>query len=403
MSSSTSVEVIATVAMDGSIRTRSVLVPEESLATSSLVDSQEEASKEDPFTSRHQPALVRVGSMSDSEDSNLSGSDDGRKEERQHRDPHVLQKCSTSNTDAALANNNAITTVDDGAVGMYDCLSDQFTNFFCSSEQPPNLCLQQPPAPSSNRSEPENPLSSINWTDAGCSEYQLQNLFGPKQGADVFSSLQFWLTPSQDEEKSAAVARQKPYNRSSGGRKRRSKHIEKIWKSWHGEQSIPLERSKSLPTELRLPLLSGKDNSYAKDVCYDSDPEQEHPHKHKRGEALRSPPKHNRPNFRNWRPLPINTLSNDENCYIGVAKLPSAPRNSTPANAFDFYTGRRESFAIPRMRSRRRSFDTPIGPTDFDLLNPEGEHIIRSFIQVRNQQKLTVSVPSMSRSMSKRI
>lgn len=370
------VEVVATVADDGTIRTRSLLMPDSySVATSSLVDRPDgplSHKQEAPL----QPGLVPASSMSDSEESSLCGSND----EKPGNNALVLSKCSTCPTEAALAGNE-ITKPEEGAVEMYDCLSDQLTNFFCPVEQPANFCVEKSAPSTPPRASSENQLT-VNCADAGCSEYQFRDFFGSQDGVDVLSSLQFWMNPGKKEGLKGGT-RQKPQNRSSCNRRRRSQRVQKVWNSWHAVASIPLARARSYPSEPRSPAMSMSEDD---DVCYDSDPGQEYPQRIQRGEVLENPPPKPHEGFRTRRPPPINTTPEFESCYVGVAKVPSAPRNdSTTPNKFNFYPRRRDTFVGTHQKNRRRFFDAPIAPTEFDLMSPEGEHVLRTFIQVRSQ------------------
>ncbi len=363
---SASVEVIATVGNDGSIRTRSVATIESSTTTSSLVDGWE-----DPITAKRQnsekPMLVPMESPSDSEDSFTSGEDDVATPKRSHLPV----------TDIGQANTQTMATTEDGAIGMYDCLSDQIANFFCPVEQPMNFCIQ-PRASTPSRLSTETHHLAATCVDSGCTEYQLQDFFNTKASADVFSSLQFWLTPSQKEDRKSRSTHD-PCNRSATGRKRRSKHIQRLWDSWHAAPVIPLERSKSLPCELRNTSFIFDDDNHTNDACYDSDQEQECRQKAQRAEALREP---KAKGFRGHRPSPINIVPENEKLYLGMARVPTAPRNALKkaSDQFNFHGQRRGCLATTASGFRRIAF--PMAPTENDLMSTEGEHILRSFIQV---------------------
>jgi hypothetical protein len=360
---SAAVEVIATIACDGSIRTRSFSIPEPSREVSSLVDGRAEPA-EMPVANKGRPALIRVGSTSDSEEGSTSSSGD---ESSSHNKSErvVLTSAKELSTDSmALPTIHTVATASEDCT--YDCLSDQITNMFCPAE---HLCIGMQPQPTlpHNKSWVE---TNPQLVAAGCTH-----------GADVFGTLQFWLTPGQEKGPKRSE-RQKPNNRSSGSRKRRSDHVKTIWNSWHVEQSIPLEHSKSLPSELRPhSLAASKGGAYVNDVCYDSDPEQEFPQRATRGEALRTPPiKTN--SFRNCRPSSIETIQQDESCYLGTTQVPQAPRSTASSKAFNFHPRRKES--SPTTTGRRRQGDTPpMGPSEHDLMRPDADYHLRCFIQVR--------------------
>lgn len=377
---SAAVEVVATVAGDGSIRTRSFSV--DPCRELSLVDGCEEPSdKPSSDTAHHQqheqPALVRVGSTSDSEEDSTEEGSTTSSSERRKEEQMIAQKASTELT--TLPSHSVAT--EERSAGAYDCLSDQITNMFCPAE---HLCLQQQHSTNHAQiSSGETRQLAASCTDAGCTEYngcteyQLKD-FLAADGVDVFATLQFWLTPSQEEEAKRGE-RHKPNNRTSASRRKRSKHIETIWNSWHAEQSIPLERSKSLPSEL-VPQhpspASQAEETYLNDVCYDSDPESEFPQRTSRGAVLRTPKEVK--SFRDRRPASIATVQEDGSCFLGKAQVPQAPRSGNAPEKFDFHPKR-------TAEQRKRKSDPPrVEPSELDLLRPGGEPLLRSFIQVRH-------------------
>lgn len=381
---SAAVEVVATVGFDGSIRTRSFTIPEPCKEVASLVDGCEEPSDQQ----RHhgKPRLVRVGSTSDSEEDDSTSSEKENGNDKVTTDPSVITKAIS--TEVAMPAINSVGTSEDR--NTYDCLSDQITTMFCSSEQlcmPTLLANKSSSSNGSNGSE-NHQVTASRCTEVGCTEYQLKDFLNT-DGTDVFTSFQFWLTPSRKEETSRHDM-QEPHNRSSGSRKRRSKHVETLWKSWHGEQSIPLERSKSLPTEPKRPSIpSASEDVSLMDVCYDSDPEQEYRQRPSRGEALQTPAV-KRNSFRDRRPVRIATIEEHDSCYLGTAQVPPAPRSggAPSSKQFNFHPKDRKNSSSSTSSStkscpRGRPLDTPTGPSAHDLMSPEGEPFLRSFIQVR--------------------
>lgn len=390
VSSSAYVEVIATVADDGRIRTRSVPMAESSISDSCLVDGcyvEESCSEAHKESKSAHPALVPVGSNSDSEDS--SSYEESGSKGAANPSSALLMQCSTTTTDVALA--NAAVANSDEAVGMYDCLSDQITNLFCPVEQPTNYCVYKSTKSGSSSEANHVQVAAPSCTDVACTDYQFKDLFSSgEEGADVFASLQFWLTPSQ-EEKLTTTHHKKPQNRSTTkSRKRRSNHIRKLWNTWHAEKTIPIERSKSMPAEREglIPSLMATD-SFPSDICYDSDPEQELQEKVDRGEELQ---RLTTTSFRDYQPQPIQTsigtIWEDECCYFDddstmAHRVPPTPRNSMSHAPFHFYPRRQDSFSTPTSQGMRSSLhDSPLGPTEFDLMHPEGEYVLKDFIQV---------------------
>jgi hypothetical protein len=333
-----SVEVMVCTADDGSIRTRSL----DTKPSSCLVDQEE-------------PSLVPAGSHTDSDDSSSEDGDDV-----QSRTALTLHS-STKHSMSDLA-----VPTDD--VGMYDCLSDQFSNLFCPADPHNRSAVES--------SKPENHQMATTCAEVSCSDIQIRDLFSPvNPGIDVFSSLQFWLTPSQEEQITGSQCHT-PRNRSYS-RKRKTSHIQRLWNGWHVENSIPLERSKSMPSE---PTPSTLDLQF--DVFYDSDPEQEHQEKRSRGDFLQQPKVEQ--HYRSRRPRSIETILENEVCsFDDYMPVPPTPRNSA-AQTFNFCDRQDSNAASAAKHSSNHSFlHSPVTPSEFDLMHPQGEDYLRDFIQVR--------------------
>jgi len=372
---------------------------------------------------------------------------------------------------ATSANNHSLVTVpqpEDGAVGPYDCLSDQFTNLFCSVV----LCAQTPVTNSNGTTTPgaggtststttamttsqtNNAATATVCADEGCSAYPLPDFYDE---ADFgFASMPLFLsrilsdaTGKQDEFSISIPDR--PHNRSSGvggGPKQRLKHLEGIWKTWHAatdqEDNIPiLERSKSLPEKLAPPIPQSKSTYFyyhgmpdpeQDDLGYDSDPELDCPHrKMQRSKNMSTTPEPQEHPFseketlsyRDHRPPSIDTtvemmtptiktLNEESSMYQPPPPPPAACRHGfdddgvdddddvvvtkftfdgdhgTKSKRRDSKTKLRpsrddSSHGLRPTRRLRAGLDpyNATGPSFKDLMTPEGEMFLRTFIHVR--------------------
>eukprot|EP00934_Nitzschia_sp_Nitz4_P003319 Nitzschia sp. Nitz4//scaffold159_size51929//6639//8448//NITZ4_006872-RA/size51929-augustus-gene-0.74-mRNA-1//1//CDS//3329537553//3309//frame0 len=377
--STSSVEVIATVTQDGNIRTRFIPITESSKCNSSLVDDDEVGhSQPEPrklSLLEDQPVLVPVGSNSDSEDSCDEFKQDGSSSSSAAL---VLKSNTTTSTDLALSS-SAVAHSDDA--GLYDCLSDQFASLFCATENPTSYCIDK------TKSEVQTTsVATTSCTEVTCTDPLGDWFSSGNGGTDVFSSFNFWLTPSQEEELKNSC-KKSPQNRSTSRfSKRRSHHIRNLWNTWHAEKAIPIERSKSMPSHDESQSLAIS-NSLS-DVCYDSDPEQEHQEREQRGKFLCRPKRSQC--FRHSAPTPIVTSIVtiwEDKAY----SPPPTPRNSISSGNFNFYPRQRDAFDTPRGRGPSQQplfFDSPAGPTEYDMMQPEGEDILKEFIQEATNTKI---------------
>jgi hypothetical protein len=474
------VEVVALTAPDGSIRSSTRSILPSLLMTEEEDDEREEGMGVTIATStmasrmnhlpclvdKGTPALVRLQREEDCSDSEDSGGscmprsnatksspssalfDDHRGASRPisscHESvvvpaTHISKKDSHSNatthyTKAGEGFDLAVHHHDDGTVGAYDCLSDQFTNMFCSvvlCAQPSTLNVNASSAAAhSSTTAPShnNSTTTLACVDEGCSAYPLPNYYDESDFGFASMPL-FWLrimneTGGKEDEFTKSIP-SRPHNRSSGvGPKPRSKHLEGIWKTWHAaaeqEDCIPiLERSKSLPDHLRATVTSSASASPVycyhfnldpeqEDFGYDSDPEQDYPHrKMGRAKELMTPQrvlKQQTSSYRDRRPQPIDTtmkvmtptaktVHEDSFTYLPPPP-PPPPRRchdgpSSPAFSFQ----RTEAKAqIPESkhnqtptRRLRASLDpfSSVGPSPKDLMTPQGDMFLRTFIHVR--------------------
>jgi hypothetical protein len=330
---------------------------------------------------------------------------------------------------------------DDGAVGPYDCLSDQFTNLFCSFV----LCAQStttnttaavavataaavapatPPTTTASVTSYNPATSALVCADEGCSAYPLPDYYDESD----FGLPLFWLKvmndAGKDDEFSISIP-DRPHNRScgAGGAKRRSKHLEGIWKTWHAteqEETIPiLERSKSLPEKLRATATTTSPvycyhynlDPEQEDFGYDSDPEQDYPRQRmQRGQAMitSSKPLLNQaiPSFHHHRPASIDTtikvmtpttkaLNEDSSLYDPPPPPPPPRRQNgnnndgaSPVFGFDLKdtpTKEDSKMTLGPTRRLRSGLDpfSALGPSPKDLMTPQGEMFLRTFIHVR--------------------
>jgi hypothetical protein len=311
-----SVEIIADESDEGSTGSVHLAIPESTSMASKAIQEEEEG-----------PELVRSESSEDSASTN-SGDKEAMVPSEEKKESHGPSPSSA----LVVANNH-----DD--VGMIDCLSDQFANMFCPSGEQ-QICISR------------NEIMSKEQTcDLPCAVF---NRADPS--TDVFSHLQFWWSPSQEEK---LQAKGTPQNRSI---RHKSKHVKSLMDNWHPTPAEPLMRSKSI---LEGHKTSFPTNSSAPDGFYDSDPEVG-VNKHQRRESLQAKPVPQ--NYRGSKPAPVDTISeiraasHDEEDH---KPCPSAPKNAT-----------RRSF---HFASRDAS---PTSIREFDLMHPANDDYIRQFVQV---------------------
>jgi len=212
-------------------------------------------------------------------------------------------------------------------VGMIDCLSDQFSNLFCPAGEP-QLCLSNKP-----------PMVSC--------EVPCQAFDPSDPSTDVFSHLQYWWTPSQEEK----LSLKKPKNRCM---RKKTRHLKSLMDTWHPRHSEPLVRSKSILDGHSLAQSPTMDT-----VCYDSDPEEVYK-KEERGESMHS-------RLEEKRPSPLNTSLGDDS----LMTPPQAPKNATRKH-FHFASSDR----------------SPLTPNHLDLMSPESDDYIRDFVQEVTNSRL---------------
>ena len=470
------VEVVAITAPDGSIRSTTRTILPSLLMTEEEDDEKDEVVAITTSTSTltirmnslpclvddGTPALVRLHRDEDSSDSEDSGGSIQRSnatksssssspfdEHRGKSHPISSRRDSVVVIPPPVSNNNAHSSAtsqcqnagncydvavhhhEDGTVGPFDCLSDQFTNMFCSvvlCVQPTTLNVNAASAahPSTTGTSHNNSTTTLACVDEGCSAYPLPNYYDESDFGFASMPL-FWLrimdnAGGKEDEFTKSIP-DRPHNRSSGiGPKQRSKHLEGIWKTWHAaadqEDCIPiLERSKSLPDHLRATAASSTASVYCYhfnldpeqvDFGYDSDPEQDYGHqKLGRAKELITPQPsaiQQTPSYRNRRPQPIDTtmkamtpttrtLNNDSSTYIPPPP-PPPPRRcqdgpSSPAFSFQctepkvqMPDSKSNHSPTRRLRASLDPFSS-VGPSPKDLMTPQGEMFLRTFIHVR--------------------
>ena len=291
-----------------------------------------------------EPELLPVGSGSESENSSLV---DG-----EHDDIGTIER-NPSNLEVQVVRANNVVSADDD--GIYDCLTDQFSNMFCPADNQEILQI----------SAAETPKSEDLHARASCTELQIQDILDAAN-PDIFSPFQFLLAPCQE------MGEQKltPQNRSIW-RKRKSNYIERLWNSWYPENEIPIQRSLSKPsasTPSVMDLQAG--------LFYDSDPEQEFKDRKRRRESLEKKPK-----YKEKRPSPILTSFPSEPSFGTINPCPPTPRNAN-GYAFDFVP-RTDGYATPPGSMDAPSFfESPIGMTEFDMVNDDGGEVMKRFVQV---------------------
>jgi hypothetical protein len=494
------VEVVAFIAPDGSVRskTRSIPLPlpslvlDEETRDSAHVDTWPDTKPGSPAACIHHkmcrlpslvdevtPALLRLKGEEDSLDSDsacsVKSKTAGTKFEGAAAAPPSPAVPAASNEviDATEASNESLGRIvgasstrnlnlptsthalihgEDGTVGPYDCLSDNFTNLFCSVV----LCAQPTTFASSNTSTATaaalasnsathtshnyNVTTVVACADEGCNAYPLPDYYDESDFG--FASMPLlWLramnnSTGNGNEFSVPIPT-RPNNRSCGvgGPKQRSKHLEGIWKTWHAtteqDEAIPiLERSKSLPEKLRTttsiatstyPYNYNLDPEQA-DLGYDSDPEQDYPRRRaQRAKALINQKSPNQtPSYRDQRPPSIDTtmsmmtprakiFSDDSTPYYLQHPPPPPPPPTSSrhraAPAFDFDHDEYDDVVAqqphpgnsiktraaplptnpPPRRQLRAGLDpfNPQGPSSKDLMTPQGEMFLRTFIHVR--------------------
>jgi hypothetical protein len=163
----------------------------------------------------------------------------------------------------------------------------------------------------------------------------------------------------------------KPRNRSCS-RKRKADYIQRLSRNWYPENNIPIERSTSMPYE---PTPSLQDLQF--DVYYDSDPEQEHREKGSRGESLIKPK-----NYRDRRPPSTQTFFYpDSSSFDSFKPCPPTPRNSE-RQTFDFQSGGCSYESPQGILDGPSFFESSVALTEFDLMHPDGDEILKQFVQV---------------------
>jgi hypothetical protein len=252
-----------------------------------------------------------------------------------------------------VVNHVGVTTDD---VGMIDCLSDQFSNLFCSGADQPDAAHRS--AGDATKQDAYNVSSS-------CSELQLLDLLNAANPG------KFWMSPCEKENHQVIRQHQTHQNRAAS-RKRKSAYVQRLWNNWYSEKTIPIQRSKSMPSK---PTPSMEDFQF--DTYYDSDPEQEHKDPQSRGEAQKQ---QTRLSFRYHRPSPVQTIYEEECCsFDDYQPCPPPPRNSA-GPSFDFVP---PTFDTPMANIAAPSFfDSPSGLAEFHLMHPDGNEYLRDFVQV---------------------
>jgi hypothetical protein len=244
-------------------------------------------------------------------------------------------------------------------VGMIDCLSDQFSNMFCSSDQQGGVY----------RCSMDTSMTDAYQISPTCGVLDAAN-----HGSEVFASLNFWLSPS-DKEKLADTQGRRPRNRVCA-RSHKASYVKQLWNHWHPDNAIPLERSKSMPDE---PSLSIQDLQF--DVFYDSDPESEHTERSARGKALVEPKRRPRHSFRSRRQPSIGTIYEDE-CTSDFFRPPCAPRNA-PNLSPQVVGSPAESNTTTSIASSRTVLPgSSRSLNEHHLLHHQGDEFLRQYVHV---------------------
>jgi hypothetical protein len=228
---------------------------------------------------------------------------------------------------------------DEVGMGMIDCISDQFSNMFCTGIGPQELCVAH----------------SDNETLAKESSCAVFDAADPSN--DVFAHLNFWWSPGGEAKHKTSS---KPQNRSNQPR-HKARHIHSLLDNWHPTAEEPLVRSKSILDDKQASFVL---RSHVPDGFYDSDPEEGYKKK-ERGDALKQAPE----SYTDRRPGPISTICETQAISYDeeYKPHPPAPRN---------YTKRSFSFrGDPRDRS-------PTSLCDYEIMHPSNDDYIRNFVQV---------------------
>ncbi|CAJ1935989.1 unnamed protein product [Cylindrotheca closterium] len=309
-----SVEMIADENDDGSANSVHLAIPE-----SSSMKSLRQEEEEDEETG---PELVRV----DSSENSASSTDDKEGEK-----PEMATRVSSSSSREVVKKSQE-------DAGMIDCLSDQFSNMFCPAGES-HLCI----------SKKENRMVSC--------EVPCQAFDPSDPSTDVFSHLQFWWTPSQEEK---LQLKKSPKNRSM---RKKHRHVKSLMDNWHPKHSEPLVRSKSIldagHQQQVVPQSPTMDTA-----CYDSDPEEVYKNEERR-ESMHFG------GFKDRKPSPLNTSLGDDRLMSGGH--PRAPTNATRKN-FHFASTDR----------------SPLTPSHLDLMSPENDEYIREFVQEVTNSRLNL-------------
>jgi len=312
-------------------------IPESSSMKSHLKQVSVDLDVEEDEEEEAGPDLVRVDSSENSASSTSSG--DGEKPESELAAQVQVQVEPTASSASSSSSHREVVKKGQEEVGMIDCLSDQFSNMFCPAGEPQQLCL-----------------SKEHTTRIVSCEVPCQAFDPSDPSTDVFSHLQFWWTPSQEEK---LQLKKSPKNRSI---RKKHRHVKSLMDSWHPKHSEPLVRSKSILDGHHHH--SGIAQSPTMDtVCYDSDPEEVYKNEERR-ESL-----HSSNNFKEHQPSPLNTSIGDDR----LMGHPQAPKNATRKN-FHFASTDR----------------TPLTPSHMDLMSPENDDYIREFVQEVTNSRLNL-------------
>jgi hypothetical protein len=316
-----------------------------------------------------EPALVSVDSDSESD----SSCDD---EEVAGGAP----QSSLEATPYSEASSKTLTTNSGGdSIEPVDCLSDKFTSFFCpfdqAEEQPVNGDAKK--TPSKSRDSDSCVMSPT------CTEFQFEDILSAASspGAELLASFQCWLKPSDEKKTSTARSNAKPQNRS-GNQKMRSKYVKKLWKNWHPGKEIPLSRTKSTPA----PPSASRTSDSLMDLCYDSDPGDEHTRRRK--SMLESTldtrsSKGKKRSYKDRRPASIGVgFGNMDRGFF----CPPTPRNSSKFSPTLTNCYEDPHPPTPRHSAGNPSFfnDVPPSLSERDLLRPDKQADVKNFVQVRS-------------------
>ena len=346
-----------------------------SAATSSTVKSQISVGGGGTVHNRNrddedEPALVPVGTGGGSDsDSSSQDEDDGESVEN---DDDVDRAASSSKGSSSKPMHMQSTTND--TVGMIDCLSDQFSHMFCSSSDNLN--------DGGYNCNGDTSIMNHRFSLAGACAVP------ESDASDVFASLNFWLSPS-DEEKLSDTQGKQPRNRISA-RGHKTSYVQQVYNHWHPDNTVQLERSKSMTKSSDSNLTSTTDLQF--DVFYDSDPESEHSERKCRERSLLEPANvsQRRRSFRSRRPSAIETIYEEElqTCRSSsnneTAAAPSAPRNA-PRFSLKLGTGQQspESAGTTTTTLLPPPGGSPTSLNDHHLLHLQHDEFLRQYVQVR--------------------